>query len=184
MRTLRRQIALCIFLSKALHYLATFIRTGPYQDTRDTLVSRTGKGAPRASHCAMSVWWRTNVMHGFIIYQIKILFLYIFNQTNTKPSWELSAWRTFPPAVAACDLAHPWRCGNELADGDLLCHLLVEVVAVEHHGLQNGQGPLQDGDIYGRLVDKLAIWKPKGTQLITHGKQSREGANEVNRELI
>lgn len=53
----------------------------------------------------------------------------------------------------------PLKMGNELADSDLLRHLLVEVMAVEHHGLQNGQGPLQDGDIYGRLVDKTCYLK-------------------------
>lgn len=41
---------------------------------------------------------------------------------------------------------------DELADGDLLRHLVVEVLAVEHHGLQDGQGALQHGGVHGRLV--------------------------------
>lgn len=42
--------------------------------------------------------------------------------------------------------------GDELADGDLLGHLVVEVLAVEHHGLQDGQGALQHRRVHGRLV--------------------------------
>lgn len=48
----------------------------------------------------------------------------------------------------------PLQVGDELANGDLLRHLLVEVVAVEHHGLQDGQGPLQNGGVHARLVDE------------------------------
>lgn len=48
----------------------------------------------------------------------------------------------------------PLQMGDELANGDLLRHLLVEVVAVEHHGLQDGQGPLQNGGVHARLVDE------------------------------
>lgn len=70
------------------------------------------------------------------------------------------------PEERSLPLWQRWSCSplemrNELADGDLLCHLLIEVVAVEHHGLQNGQGPLQDGDIYGRLVDKTCYLKTR-----------------------
>lgn len=42
---------------------------------------------------------------------------------------------------------------DELPDGDLLRHLVVEVLAVEHHGLQDGQRALQHGRVHGRLVD-------------------------------
>lgn len=41
---------------------------------------------------------------------------------------------------------------DELADGDLLRNLVVEVLAVEHHGLQDGQRPLQHGCVHGGLV--------------------------------
>lgn len=46
----------------------------------------------------------------------------------------------------------PLEMRDELADGDLLRHLVVEVLAVEHHGLQDGQGALQHGRVHGRLV--------------------------------
>lgn len=55
----------------------------------------------------------------------------------------------------------PLQMGDELADGDLLRHLLVEVVAVEHHGLQDGQGPLQNGGVHAGLVHETRDLKPK-----------------------
>lgn len=42
---------------------------------------------------------------------------------------------------------------DELSDGDLLRHLVVQVLAVEDHGLQDGEGALQHGRVHGRLVD-------------------------------
>lgn len=47
----------------------------------------------------------------------------------------------------------PLKVGDELSDGDLLRHLLVEVLAVEHHGLQDGQRALEHGSVHGRLAD-------------------------------
>ncbi|TNN85784.1 hypothetical protein EYF80_004031 [Liparis tanakae] len=41
---------------------------------------------------------------------------------------------------------------DELPDGDLLRHLVVKILTVEHHGLQDGQGPLQHRRVHGRLV--------------------------------
>ena len=77
-----------IFQAKVLEWGAIAFSD---QGTRDTLGSRTGKGRTQGkSLCHVSVTG-TNMRHGLIIYQIKIFFLYIFNQTNTKPSWELSA---------------------------------------------------------------------------------------------
>lgn len=67
--------------------------------------------------------------------------------------------------------------GDELADGDLLRHLLVEVMAVEHHGLQDGQGPLQDGGVHARLVHETRYLKTPA------GQRSTEGASQGNREL-
>lgn len=56
------------------------------------------------------------------------------------------------PSARRASAGLPLQVRDELADGDLLGHLLVEVVAVEHHGLQDGQGPLQDGGVHARLV--------------------------------
>lgn len=68
-------------------------------------------------------------------------FLYVLHQTNPKciPGHRI----VFPPprGGAAC---LPLKVWYELANGDLLRHLLVEVMAIEHHRFQNGQGPLQD----------------------------------------
>lgn len=74
---------------------------------------------------------------------------------------------------------------NELADGDLLRHLLVEVMAVEHHGLQNGQGPLQDGDVYGGLVHKACYLKIQRAQVTACDEQCREDEKDqiINQEL-
>lgn len=41
---------------------------------------------------------------------------------------------------------------DELPDGDLLRHLVVKILTVEHNGLQDGQGALQHGRVHGRLV--------------------------------
>lgn len=41
---------------------------------------------------------------------------------------------------------------DELSNGDLLCHLVVKILTVEHHGLQDGQGPLQHCRVHGRFV--------------------------------
>ena len=58
-------------------------------------------------------------------------------------------WRTL--CACACFLS-PLQVRDELSDGDLLRHLLVEVLAVEHHRLQDGQRPLQHRRVHGRLV--------------------------------
>lgn len=49
-------------------------------------------------------------------------------------------------------LCLPLQVRDELADRDLLRHLVVEILTVEHHGLQDGQGPLQHRRVHGRLV--------------------------------
>ena len=46
----------------------------------------------------------------------------------------------------------PLKMRDELPDGDLLRHLVVKILTVEHHGLQDGQGALQHGCVHGRLV--------------------------------
>lgn len=46
----------------------------------------------------------------------------------------------------------PLEMWDELSNGDLLRHLVVEILTVEHHGLQDGQGPLQHCRVHGRLV--------------------------------
>lgn len=46
----------------------------------------------------------------------------------------------------------PLKMWDELSNGDLLRHLVVKVLTVEHHGLQDGQGPLQHRCVHGRLV--------------------------------
>lgn len=73
-----------------------------------------------------------------------------FNQTNMECSQghcHICVSSTVPPREALASL--PLKMWNELANSDLLRHLLVEVMAIEHHGLQNGQGPLKDGDVNG-----------------------------------
>lgn len=89
-------------------------------------------------------------------------FFCIFNQTTVRPfsgDYGGCVPEASPHPQWRGHSCLPLKMGNELADGDLLRHLLVEVMAIEHHGLQNGQGPLQDGDIYGRLVDKTCDLK-------------------------
>lgn len=46
----------------------------------------------------------------------------------------------------------PLKMWDELSDGDLLRHLVVKILTVENHGLQDGQGPLQHCCVHGRLV--------------------------------
>lgn len=41
---------------------------------------------------------------------------------------------------------------DQLSNGDLLRHLVVQILTVEDHGLQDGQGALQHGCVHGRLV--------------------------------
>lgn len=50
---------------------------------------------------------------------------------------------------------------NELPYGDLLCNLLVQSLAVEHHALQDGQGPLQDGHVHHGLTHVPCNLKPQ-----------------------
>ena len=124
----------------------------------------------------MSVWWRTNMMHGFIIYKIKILFLYICNQTNTKPSWELSAWRTFPPPVAA-------SISLTLGDAEWVGRWWSPVPpSGRGRGCWAPWTPEWPRTAAGWRHPWPTCWQnllsenPRGTQLITHGKQSREGS--------
>lgn len=44
------------------------------------------------------------------------------------------------------------QVANELPDGDLFSNPRIESLAVEHHALQDGQGPLQDGDVHRGLT--------------------------------
>lgn len=46
----------------------------------------------------------------------------------------------------------PLKMRDELPNCDLLRHLVVKILTVEHHGLQDGQGPLQHCCVHGRLV--------------------------------
>lgn len=65
----------------------------------------------------------------------------------------------FPLPVVGASARLPLKMWNQLANSDLLGHLLVEVVAIEHHRLQNGQGPLQDRDVHGWLIHKTCYLK-------------------------
>lgn len=59
------------------------------------------------------------------------------------------------------------QVGNELPHSDLLCNLLVQSLAVEHHALQDGQGALQDGHIHHGLTHiacNLRTQEPAGQQ--------------------
>lgn len=53
--------------------------------------------------------------------------------------------------LCVCVCSH-LQVPDELSHGDLLCHSMVEAVAVEHHALEDGKRALQDGHIHHRLV--------------------------------
>lgn len=76
----------------------------------------------------------------------------------------------------------PLEMWDELANGDLLGHLLVEVVAVEHHRLQNGQGPLQDRGVHGRLVHEARYLQEQAghSRPVVSSAERREGAIRVS----
>lgn len=54
--------------------------------------------------------------------------------------------------LCVCVCSH-LQVPDELSHGDLLCHPMVEAMAVQNHALEDGQGALQDGHVHHRLVD-------------------------------
>lgn len=76
-------------------------------------------------------------------------------------------------ADAGFPLCLPLQVRDELADRDLLRHLVVEILTVEHHGLQDGEGPLQHRRVHGRLVH-VAGDLPDGK-----GEKSRQKLNDA-----
>lgn len=59
-------------------------------------------------------------------------------------------------------LCLPLQVRDELADRDLLRHLVVEILTVEHHRLQDGEGPLQHRRVHRRLVHVAGdLWDRK-----------------------
>lgn len=76
-------------------------------------------------------------------------FFYTCHQVNTKRFTGIRVAEASPLPTVAVPARLPLEMWDELANGDLLGHLLVEVMAVEHHRLQNGQGPLQDRGVHG-----------------------------------
>lgn len=79
---------------------------------------------------------------------------YICNQVNVRWFTGIRVAEGSPLPAVVVSARLPLEMWDELANGDLLGHLLVEVMAVEHHRLQNGQGPLQDRGVHGWLVHK------------------------------
>lgn len=61
-------------------------------------------------------------------------------------------------------LSVPLKMRHELANSDLLRHLLVQVLTVEHHRLQDGQRSLQHCRVCGRLAHKTCNLQWKGRQ--------------------
>lgn len=55
----------------------------------------------------------------------------------------------------------PLKMWDKLSNGDLLCHLVVKILTVEHHGLQDRQGALQHCRVHGRLVHEAGNLKKK-----------------------
>lgn len=55
----------------------------------------------------------------------------------------------------------PLKMRDKLSNGDLLCHLVVKILTVEHHGLQDRQGALQHCRVHGRLVHEAGNLKKK-----------------------
>lgn len=54
--------------------------------------------------------------------------------------------------LCVCVCSH-LQVPDELSHGDLLCHPMVEAMAIQNHALEDGQGALQDGHVHHRLVD-------------------------------
>lgn len=67
----------------------------------------------------------------------------------------------------------PLKMRDKLSNGDLLCHLVVKILTVEHHGLQDRQGALQHCRVHGRLVHEAGNLKKK------QGKAFRESVADT-----